>query len=309
MRITTSLALLSSFLGFSLFAAPAFAARDRVFVASYGSDSNPCTFGSPCKTFQAAVNAVAPGGEVTAIDSAGFGPVIISHAVTITSPNGVEAGITSGGGSGITINAASTDVVALHGLTLIGANTALNGIEFNSGASLDLVGCTVRDFISTGILYSQPTTAATLTVLDSYMSNIGGQAIYLSVGSNNINARIDHLTVTQSDEAIYAASAGSPQLLLTVTNSNFSHVTTGMDLGGNSQGTTIAYLLNVVFTDAQVGAMFMRSDVGVFFSHTLMYPSIGIQTETGASNINYYTDETNLLTGGGSGTFNHNPAN
>src|ERR1700688_3113721 len=69
------------------------AGRDRVFVASYGSDSNPCTFGSPCKTFQNAINVVAQGGEVTAIDSAGFGTFTISHAVTITSPNGVEAGI------------------------------------------------------------------------------------------------------------------------------------------------------------------------------------------------------------------------
>jgi hypothetical protein len=65
--------------GFALVAvlstAPAHAAaRDRVFVASYGSDTNPCTFGSPCKTFQVAVDAVEAGGEVTAIDSAGFGP-------------------------------------------------------------------------------------------------------------------------------------------------------------------------------------------------------------------------------------------
>jgi len=41
-----------------------------VFVASYGNDANPCTFGSPCKTFQQAVNVVDAGGEVTAIDSA-----------------------------------------------------------------------------------------------------------------------------------------------------------------------------------------------------------------------------------------------
>jgi hypothetical protein len=43
-------------------------ASARVFVASYGNDSNPCTFLSPCKTFQQAVNVVNAGGEVTAID-------------------------------------------------------------------------------------------------------------------------------------------------------------------------------------------------------------------------------------------------
>ena len=83
----------------SLATAPA-NARARVFVASYGNDSNPCTFGSPCKTFQSAVNVVDPGGEVTAIDSAGFGPITITHAVTITSPDGVEAGIVPTAGIG-----------------------------------------------------------------------------------------------------------------------------------------------------------------------------------------------------------------
>src|ERR1700744_141700 len=113
-----------------LSAAPALAQRDRVFVASYGSDSNPCTFGSPCKTFQQAVNVVAAGGEVTPIDSAGFGPVTIHRAVTITSPNGVEAGIaTPSGGIAITINAGSHDVITLNGLTLDGVGGATSGIQ------------------------------------------------------------------------------------------------------------------------------------------------------------------------------------
>src|SRR5580658_3587789 len=92
-KIASLLTLLVTVLVCLLPAAPAQAERDRVFVASYGSDSNPCTFGSPCKTFQNAVNVVAAGGEVTAIDSAGFGPINITEAVTITSPPGVEAGI------------------------------------------------------------------------------------------------------------------------------------------------------------------------------------------------------------------------
>src|ERR1700744_4288216 len=93
-----------------LSAAPALAQRDRVFVASYGSDSNPCTFGSPCKTFQQAVNVVAAGGEVTAIDSAGFGPLNISKSVTVTSPNGVEAGIVAAAGdTAVAITAGPND--------------------------------------------------------------------------------------------------------------------------------------------------------------------------------------------------------
>ena len=73
MRTQLPFALIATAFAFSLHAAPA-QARARVFVASYGNDANPCTFGSPCKTFQVAVNNVDAGGEVTAIDSAGFGP-------------------------------------------------------------------------------------------------------------------------------------------------------------------------------------------------------------------------------------------
>src|SRR5215469_5845648 len=74
-----TLALLAAAFACSLGTAPA-NARARTFVASYGNDANPCTFGSPCKTFQVAVNAVDAGGEVTAIDSAGFGPINITRA-------------------------------------------------------------------------------------------------------------------------------------------------------------------------------------------------------------------------------------
>src|SRR5580692_8491112 len=106
MRNTTLFVLLATMLACAMFAAPAQAQRDRVFVASYGSDSNPCTFGSPCKTFQNAYNVVAVGGEVTAIDSAGFGPLAITTSVTITSPDGVEAGIAAAAGAdAIDINA------------------------------------------------------------------------------------------------------------------------------------------------------------------------------------------------------------
>src|SRR5215471_17860886 len=47
MRTAIPLTVLVIGLACSLFTASA-QARARVFVASYGNDSNPCTFGSPC---------------------------------------------------------------------------------------------------------------------------------------------------------------------------------------------------------------------------------------------------------------------
>ena len=105
MRTAITLTALATVLACSFITAPAHA-RARVFVASYGNDSNPCTFGSRCKTFQQAHDVMDAGGEVTAIDSAGFGPINITKAVTITSPDGVEAGVVPvAGGNAIDINA------------------------------------------------------------------------------------------------------------------------------------------------------------------------------------------------------------
>src|SRR6516225_5596824 len=147
MRAQPPFVLIATALACSLGTAPA-NARARVFVASYGNDANPCTFGSPCKTFQAAVNAVDAGGEVTAIDSAGFGPINITKAVTITSPDGVEAGIVAtAGGNAISISAGASDAVVLRGLTVDGAGVAFNGIVFISGGSLTVINCTLQNFL------------------------------------------------------------------------------------------------------------------------------------------------------------------
>ena len=192
----------------SLATAPA-NARARVFVASYGNDSNPCTFGSPCKTFQSAVNVVDPGGEVTAIDSAGFGPITITHAVTITSPDGVEAGIVPpAGGAAITINAGTSDHVVLRGLTLDGSGVGFDGVVFNSGAGLTIANCVVQNFIFDGSNIStghgiliQPTSGTfDFAITNTTAANNGGMGILFDppngTGTLNVNGAIDHVVVT-----------------------------------------------------------------------------------------------------------------
>jgi hypothetical protein len=70
-------------LAVTLPAVSAQAQAPRTFVSAAGSDSNPCSFAAPCRHFQAAVNATTLGGEVDALDPAGYGPITISQAITI----------------------------------------------------------------------------------------------------------------------------------------------------------------------------------------------------------------------------------
>jgi hypothetical protein len=209
-KIASLLTLFASVLAVCLPTAPAHAQRDRVFVASYGSDSNPCTFGSPCKTFQNAVNVVAAGGEVTAIDSAGFGTIVISHAVTITSPNGVEAGIaTPSGDIAIQINAGTTDAVTLNGITLDGIGGANAGIQFNSGGSLNLQNCVIRNF-DNGIRFD-PTASSKIFLSNTLVAANSDDAIDISASnSGSVIGVLDAVTIERNQGGgLVLGSAGS----------------------------------------------------------------------------------------------------
>ena len=209
MRTALTLTLLSAALACSLATAPAYA-RARVFVASYGNDANPCTFGSPCKTFQVAVNAVDAGGEVTAIDSAGFGPISITKAVIITSPDGVEAGIVAAAGAdAITINAGPTDAIGLRGLTINGAGNALNGVVFNTGATLTIQNCVIRNLIGQGINFI-PSNSSSLSVSNSYVGNNGGHGILVQPnGSASATATFNRVETQYNGPSSYGIGLDS----------------------------------------------------------------------------------------------------
>jgi hypothetical protein len=69
--------------------------------------------------FAAAIAATSAGGEVIVLDSAGYGPVTITQAVSIIAPQGIYAGISAFSGNGITVNAPGA-IVVLRGLSING---------------------------------------------------------------------------------------------------------------------------------------------------------------------------------------------
>ena len=107
------------------------------------------------------MNATSAGGEVDALDPAGYGPITISKAITIEG-QGWSYIAPPAGGNGITINAQNGDV-AIHGVSLNGAGITgnNNGIVLNSGGSLTVTDCVVQNFTGDGILI-QPSGAQTI---------------------------------------------------------------------------------------------------------------------------------------------------
>jgi hypothetical protein len=295
MRTTIPLTVLATALACSLASTPAHA-RARVFVASYGNDSNPCTFGSPCKTLQQAVNVVDAGGEVTAIDSAGFGPINISRSVTITSPDGVEAGIVPPfDGDAIAINAGSTDAVVLRGLTLEGAGVGRNGVNFATGGSLTIMNCVMKDFLNDGIaLFLQESGTATFAVTNTTVTNNRFQGLSYSSFSNSPNVRIvvDHVVATGNGVGLeFSGISGNGAADIAITNSVASNNTIGIFIsGGNALTISID---NATVSGNTTTGIDADPPASVLLNHSVIQGN-GTGTLDATSNT-FYTYGTNLI--------------
>jgi hypothetical protein len=251
-----------------LFASAPAHARARTFVASYGNDANPCTFGSPCKTFQQAVNVVDPGGEVTAIDSAGFGPISIGKSVTITSPPGVEAGIVPNPPSADAIdiiNASSTDTIVLRGLTLQGGGSGDIGIFAISGANIEIVDCAIRGFVN-GINIATAN-AMTIAIYNTVVAD-SGTGVFLKTSGGTLRAALDGVRVNNNGTGISVDSNGHT-LETMITN---SHLDNGGTYGFYSIGTptfAFTFLKNVTLSQTPTGISLNGSSF-VFLSQVVL---------------------------------------
>lgn len=168
-RIAYQLIGVASVAGAILVAAtPADATQQRSFVGSLGADSNTCTLAAPCRSFGAAIAQTLPGGEVIALDSAGYGPVTIAGPISIIAPPGVYAGVSVFSGAGITANADSSDVVVLRGLSINNVGSGTAGIVAASGLRVMIDRCSIAGFTSGGAGISLTTTLFTdLDVTDT----------------------------------------------------------------------------------------------------------------------------------------------
>jgi hypothetical protein len=155
-------------------------AVQRAFVASFGSDANTasnCTLSNPCRGFTAAMTVVDAGGEVVAMDAAGYGAVTITKSVTLTANPGFYAGISASTGNAITIATASVKVT-LRGLNInsIGAN---NGVAMTDGSTLSVENCIISNFSGNGV---HVPTGAMVRIVDSVIrENVTG--VFLSSGA------------------------------------------------------------------------------------------------------------------------------
>src|SRR5215468_2860444 len=127
----------------------------RTWVSGVGDDANPCSRTAPCKTFAGAISKTAPGGEIDALDPAGYGALTITKAITLDGGGGQVASVLVAGTNGIVVQAGASDVVIIRNLRINGisgsGNGGFNGIRFLSGKLLSIENCTIFGFNNSGI--------------------------------------------------------------------------------------------------------------------------------------------------------------
>jgi hypothetical protein len=188
-KITSTSALAVVLLVFGLAAAQA--ASKVTFVSGKGADSGDCASpAAPCRTFQFAAGQTIPFGEVKALDPAGYGRVTITQSISITGVEGVSINAALPGDD-ITINAGPNDVVNISHLTIDGVKTAQRGIVLNSGGSLNVDHCAIRNFTDSGILL-QPMGKTKFRIADTAVTNNNVAGIFIATTGGAAKGTIDH---------------------------------------------------------------------------------------------------------------------
>lgn len=124
----------------------------RTWISGSGVDQAGCgPITTPCRTLQYAHDNTASGGEIDIKDSAGYGTLTITKAVTVVAEGVLTSLAVPSGGTGITVNAGASDTVVIRGITIDGHAIARSGISFSAGQSLTVDNCHIRNVTDRGI--------------------------------------------------------------------------------------------------------------------------------------------------------------
>jgi hypothetical protein len=206
-RFTIKMLAIASFM--FAFASLAQAQATRTWVSGVGDDANPCSRTAPCKTFAGAISKTADGGEIDALDPGGFGAVTITKSITIDGCCMVS--ILSAGTNGINVNdsgsgAPNTKIVRLRNISINGAGTGINGINYTSGKVLYVENCKIFGHkgggaTGDGIKVALTVNAGQLVMItDSFIAENSGDGIRFGnvAAGGAVNAFIDNTRIERN---------------------------------------------------------------------------------------------------------------
>ncbi len=164
------------------FSAIAHAQLFRSYVASTGSDANPCNLPAPCRLLPAALAAVADGGEIWMLDSANYNTatVVVGKSVSILAVPGAVGSVVAVSGPAISITAGSL-TVALRNLVIVplvgGGGTY--GVSMTGASNLSIEDSLIANLPQSGV---SVTGMGNVKITRTIVRNNGGYAVNLENG-------------------------------------------------------------------------------------------------------------------------------
>jgi hypothetical protein len=198
------------------------AQASRTWVSGVGDDANPCSRTAPCKTWAGAISKTAACGEIDALDPGGFGAVTITKSITLDG-TGTMASILASLTTGIIINAASTDVITIRGISINGFCNGIRGMNILQAKTVNVEDCVIFRFANEGILVNE-TSDMRLNVKNTVIRDNAGDGISATTNSGSLRVRgtLDHVQLTGNGNGLHVRSGAS----FTARNSVFSNNTT-----------------------------------------------------------------------------------
>lgn len=249
------------------------------YVATTGSDSNPCTSSQPCATFLHATSLMQPS-DTTAVEPGTYPPQMITVSGTAAQPVTVTASgpvtltrtlpLTDSTENTAVLQVKSSQYLAVMGFTVVGAK---NQPGFNSadqpyggevlmqnpspgpaGEHIDIISNTVTDSNNTGIKFQDHEPDAL----------VQGNTVTNS-GANNL------------DHGIYASGPDATIISNTVSGGTGYGIQTWPTGGGNVGGATISG--NTVYSNAMYGIVTGESPVTITANTVYSNTNGGLQVE------------------------------
>jgi hypothetical protein len=254
----------------------------RAFVSVSGSDLNPCSAVQPCRSFNQALAAVQPGGEIVVKDSGGYSTgFTISQSVTIDAAGFNASLISIAPGDLCTINAGPNDRVVLRGISFHGAHVGTNAINVTQVGNLYVEHCSIGEFTGSGVnmpnggnlfvtstdvracakaidLETSGASPAVLVGHDSRFTECFNGVLVRSLGTGTASGYLSDCTASLCDFGFEAAAiSGGAGLLLTNCRA-VGLETTGID----AEGSAFIQIVNCVLVGCGIRRSFNAFVVG-----------------------------------------------
>jgi hypothetical protein len=218
----TKTAFLLTLVVAALASMPAAHTQERLFVASFGSDTNSCIVSAPCRSFQHVHDTAPANSEIEVVDPAGYGPLTITHGISIQGHGFAGITQTSSTGAAITVSVTTSDPVNLNGLLIDGGGTGQYGIVIDSGPSVQILNSVVRHFLF-GIIDFSSTSGSNLLIEDTIASDNRVTGFVVNPqGSGTAKATLNRITANNNQDGVATAGNNDTMIANSVISNNSS---------------------------------------------------------------------------------------